>query len=154
MKNTSSTILSVAMVATVAFMASGCFSPMAWKESTRIVALKKAIARGDAADIAAVRSGRFEETEIEVSKMEVFKERPFILSGAALLDAGMVVGGALLADEALDSGSDGDDDGGGSTTVENNSGDTTVVNIDGDGNSVDISTPLASEGFVPQDGPE
>lgn len=152
MKNTCKVMLVMTALMAVSFMSTGCFTPMVWKENARRVALKKAIERGNADEIAAVRSGRVKETEIEVTKMEVFNERKGTLIGAGLLDTGLLIGAGLAVDEVTDGGSSGGN-GTPSSSIGSPQGDATIINIDGDGNTVSTGDSRPSEGIVLSDTP-
>ena len=146
MKKTLKLALSMMIVCSTALITSGCFTPHVWQENTRRVALKKAIMSGNEADIAAVRRGDVKSTNIEITKMEVIKERLGALSGAAALDTGIALGGVLLVDEVF--GSDGSSSDKPYSEIGDTGGDATVININGDGNTITQSAAAPSEGVV------
>jgi hypothetical protein len=108
----------IILMAAVVLMLNGCVSGYVIKNSKEQISIK----RGN---------------ESEVSTWEAIKEQPILQLGAAIADGLIIWGGAegvrWIADQS------GDGDGDRSSATQNSGRDSIIINVNGDGNSTDVS---------------
>lgn len=122
----------------------GCASYMVYKESSRQVAMRKALITNNQSAIKALQlNGDVSSSGISVSFMEAIGERPWLQVGALGVD-GLIAWGAYEGIKAIDESSGGDSEDGGNDANQNAAGENTVV-VQGDGNNVNVNSGQPEE---------
>ncbi len=116
----------------------GCVSGYVLKDSKQQIAMRKATIANNERAIKDMEAGKsYKDAGVEVGNWEAIKEQPLIQVGALIADALIIWGGAEGVQWIADQSGDGD---GERSTTQNASGrDTTIVEINGDGNTVNVS---------------
>lgn len=140
MKKLINLMIVVVVGAAMLFSSTGCASYMVYKESSKQVAMRKALITNNQEAIKALQlGGDTSASGIAVGWMEAIAERPWLQLGAGGVDA-LVAWGAYEGVKSIDGGSGGSDTSksGGRESNNNTSGENTTI-IQGDGNTVTVS---------------
>ena len=133
MKNTLKTTF---LVLLIAIMGAGCVSSHVMEGSRRLVGIRKAIATNNEAAIQALKNGESTvNAGINVTAWEAISERPILQTGAAITD-GLIVWGGYEGVRWLSDQSSSNEDGNRNTL--DSGRDSTVINVSGDGNTVQV----------------
>jgi hypothetical protein len=118
----------------------GCVSGYVLKDSKQQVAMRKATMANNERAIKDMKDGKsHKEAGVEVSNWEAIKEQPLIQTGALIADGLIIWGGAEGVQWIADQSGNGDGDRSNSNIEQDSGRDIITVEINGDGNTVDVS---------------
>jgi hypothetical protein len=124
---------------------SGCLSHSVIEGSKQRIAIRRAIATNNEIAIQALKNGESPAAAgINVSAWEAIKERPILQTGAAVGDGFILWGGIEGVQWLANRGNNGDGDG--DRFTQEAGRDTTTVNINGDGNRVQVRGDASTVG--------
>lgn len=127
-------VIKLMTLVVVMMVANGCLSYGVLDGSKKIVAMRKAVQRNDAAAIRALKDGDRAGAGIDVGTWEALKERGVLQTGAAIGDA-LLVWGGYEGVKWIKEDNDDDDNTSNSTST---SRDNSNVTINGNGNEVNV----------------